>query len=639
MDPQQRMLLETTWQALEDAGIDPDRLRGSRTGVYAGVGLSEYRDLMEAENVAHGYLGTSGSGAVGRIAFVLGLEGPAMPIDMACASSLAAVHQAAVGLRTGEVDVALAGGVNVVLSPAVSGFMMEIGMLSPTGHCNPFDASANGYVRGEGCGMVVLKRLGQAEADGDRIYAVIRGSAVNQNGASAGLTVPNGPAQERVMEEALAQAGVSPSDVDYLEAHAVGSQLGDPIELNAAASVYGKGRDGERPLLVATVKSNIGHLEWAAGVAALIKTVLSMNKGVIPGSLHFQDPNPNVEWDRIPVRVVSDTTDWPAVSGRRPLAGVNAFGLSGTNAHVLVEGYGAPPAPREGTAERTARLLPLSGKSDGALRELARRYLGWLDGAQGSAANGTLSDLAWTAGVGRSHFPHRAGLVFGDAEELRIGLRALAGAEGAPDGETPLEAARVAFAYAGQHDGRVGMGEALYRSEPVARAILDRCDDLIRQERGVSLLDVMFGRSDQDLDDPAWAAPAAYALECALTALWASVGIRPSVVVGTGSGRVAAAQAAGVLGLEDGLRLAAALGELKKVLPGQDAQAARESLEAALAGVTFAAPSVSLVGNASGEVVESVDALDIDYWLRRTGDPAASPAGQRHYPGLEWTSC
>ena len=326
MDPQQRLLLETSWQALEDAGVAPDSLRGSRTGVFAGVATSEYRDLLASRNLAHGYLGTTGSVAVGRVAFALGLEGPAMPVDMACASSLASVHQAVVALQRGEVDLALAGGVNVVLSPSTSAFMLEIGMLSPTGHSSPFDASADGYVRGEGCGMVVLKRLSEAEADGDRIYAVIRGSAVNQNGASAGLTVPNGPAQERVMEEALVQAGASPSEVDYLEAHATGSQLGDPIELNAAASVYGRARDEESPLLVGTVKSNIGHLEWAAGIAAFIKTVLSMNNGVIPPHLHFQDPNPNVDWDQMPVRVTSDNTDWPTASGRQPLAGVNAFG-------------------------------------------------------------------------------------------------------------------------------------------------------------------------------------------------------------------------------------------------------------------------------------------------------------------------
>ena len=348
------MLLEMTWQALEDSGVDPDRLRGTRTGVYAGVGGSEYRDLIQASEHPPSYLGTTGSVAVGRIAFTLGLEGPAMPIDMACASSLAAVHQAVAGLQRGEVDIALAGGVNAVLSPSVSRFMMDIGMLSPTGECRPFDASANGYVRGEGCGMVVLKRLSDAEADGDRIWAVIRGSAVNQNGASAGLTVPNGPAQERVMEEALTQANVSPSEVDYLEAHAVGSQLGDPIELNALASVYGRERDQDRPLLVGSVKSNIGHVEWAAGIAAFIKTVLSITHKVIPQTPHLETPNPNVEWDQMPLRVTSGKTAWPTVSGRQPLASVNAFGLSGTNAHILVEGYGP-----EFSASEAANGAPL----------------------------------------------------------------------------------------------------------------------------------------------------------------------------------------------------------------------------------------------------------------------------------------
>ena len=652
MDPQQRMLLETTWQALEDAGIDPDGLRGSRTGVYAGIGGGEYRDLFQAAGGEHNYLGTTGSVTVGRVAFALGLEGPAMPVDMACASSLASVHQAVAGLQRGEVDLALAGGVNAILSPGVSRYMMDVGMLSPTGHCSPFDASADGYVRSEGCGMVALKRLSEAEADGDRIYAVIRGSAVNQNGASAGLTVPNGPAQERVMEEALAQAGIPASQVDYLEAHATGSQLGDPIELNAAAAVYGKGREADRPLLVGSVKSNIGHAESAAGVAALIKTVLAMNQGVIPRHLHFDTPNPNLQWDQVPVRVAADNTSWPADSGRRPLAGVNAFGLSGTNAHVLVEGYGPPseglpdtngtglpggapqqvpvqlpgvvdgssPSPQE-PGERTARLLPLSGKSDGALRELAKSYLAWLDGEVSGTADATLADMAWTAGVGRSHFQHRAGVVFSDESQLRGGLQALADVGEARDGEATQEATRVAFAYTGHGVRMDGVGEALYRSEPVVRTVLDRCDELMRLDHEVSLLDVMLGRSSSgnDLDDPAWAVPAAYALECALTALWASVGIGPSVVAGVGPGRLAAAQAAGVYSLEEGLRLAVALGGLGKASTEQGAQAARESREslgAELARITTAAPTVPLVGNGAGQLVEAGGALDIDYWLR-----------------------
>ena len=621
--------------------------------MYAGIGTSEYRDLIQAGNRADSYLGTTGSVAVGRIAFAFGLEGPAMPVDMACASSLASVHQAVVGLQRGEVDLALAGGVNVVLSPPISRFMMDIGMLSPTGQCSPFDASADGYVRGEGCGMVVLKRLSDAEADGDRIWAVIRGSAVNQNGASAGLTVPNGPAQERVMKEALTQAGVEPSHVDYLESHATGSQLGDPIELNAAAAVYGDGRGTDRPLLVGSVKSNIGHAEWAAGIAAFIKTVLSMDQGVIPPLLHLRDPNPHVEWDRIPVKIASQKTAWPTGSGRPPLAGINAFGLSGTNAHVLVEGYGsgADSAAADGVAGRPAgapqpvpaslpeavagfsaseagprgaRLLPLSGKSPGAVRDLAGRYVSWLDGRDGPASDALLSDLAWTAGTARSHFPHRAGLVFTDAGQLRQGLRRLAGSYEAPGGGARDGTTRVAFAYTG-HDRRfMAAGEALYRNEPVARAVPERCGEALEGTLDVSLLDVIAGRpgAGQHLNDPALAQPLSYALACALTAQWASIGVRPAAVVGSGPAGLAAAQAAGVLSLEEGLGLAAELGARQRPGPGWDPQAALDGLEAEMAGLTLSAPSISLVRGADGRVVGSVDELDLAGWLRQAGGPA-----------------
>ena len=655
MDPRQRMLLETTWQAIEDAGFDPDQLRGSRTGVYAGVGGSEYRDLIEAGNKDQSYLGTTASVTVGRIAFALGLEGPAMPVDMACASSLAAVHQAAVGLRRGEVDLAIAGGVNVVLSPAVSAFMMDIGMLSPTGQCIPFDASADGYVRGEGCGIVVLKRLSEAQADGDRIWAVIRGSAVNQNGASAGLTVPNGPAQERVMAQALAEAGVAPAEVDYLEAHAVGSQLGDPIELNAVASVYGRDRDPDRPLQIGSVKSNIGHVEWAAGIAAFIKTVLSMNHGAIPGIAHLETLNPNIDWDQAPFRVTPGKVDWPDVSGREPLAGVSAFGLSGTNAHVLVEGYGlgsSEPATDNGThlaagtpvpvetssavpdngltasgdvpPGRATRLLPLSGKSEGALRDAARSYLSWLEGNNGSDADEALYDMVWTASTGRSHFEHRAGLVFSDAAQLRKELRALVDTNGSDDQPLPGAAAKVAFAYSGQSGQGPDNGEALYRSEPAARAVLDRCDELVRDARGVSLLDVMFGRDgiEPDPSDPGWAWPSTYTLDCALTALWANIGVRPNAVFGHGPGALAAAQASGAISLDDGLRLAMVLGDLAN--DGRDGadRVALKPLEATLSGVNFAAPNVSLIDGATGRVVDSGGALDVDYWIGQFQEPA-----------------
>ena len=648
MDPRQRLLLETSWQAIEDAGIDPDRLKGSRTGVYAGVGSSDYRDVIAASGEDESYLGTTGSVSVGRVAFALGLMGPAMPLDTACASSLVAVHQAISGLQRGEVDLAIVGGVNAILSPSITKFMTEVGMVSSSGRCRIFDASADGFVRGEGCGMVVLKRLREAEADGDRIWGVILGSAVNQNGASAGLTIPNGQAQAQVIEEALSRAGVPPADVDYLEAHGLGTDLGDPIEVQAATSVYGRGREAERPLFLGSVKTNIGHLEWAGGIAGLIKTVLAMAHGVIPKHLHFRNPNPNIDWDRLPVRVASEATCWPSSPDRPPRAGVSAFGLSGTNAHVVLEGYGTPSgmctagvarpvtvslpasvAPlipddgEPGKAGRGTRVLPLSGQSDGALRALAERYLSWLDERSGelppdsTASNPVLSDMAWTAGVGRNHFMHRAAVVFSNVSSLRERLAALTDAGERPE---PRRATKVAFAYTGQGSEWIGTGKDLYEGEPVARAVLDRCDEVFRHDRGTSLLDVMFGRDEsvEGLEDPSRTQPALYALECALSALWASVGIRPSVTVGHGIGELAAAQIAGMLSLEDGLRFAAAL-------PGPrmtDQNPNDNDTHAVLNSTMLSPPSIAWVSSVTGHVAGPDDALDAASWLRQTGGEA-----------------
>ena len=662
MDPQQRMMLETSWEALEDAGIDPDGLRGTQTGVYAGIGGSEYREVIESSGKLGNYLGTNASVAAGRIAFALGLEGPAMAIDMACASALAAVHQAVSGLQRGEVDLALAGGVHVVLSTSVSDFMTELGMLSTSGQCSPFDASADGYVRGEGCGVVILKRLSDAEADGDRIWGVIRGSAVNQNGASAGLTVPNGSAQERVMEAALAQAGFSGAEVDYLEAHATGSQLGDAIEANAVGSVYGRGRETDRPLLVGTVKSNIGHLEAAAGAAGLIKTVLAMRQGIIPRHLHFANPNPQIEWASMPLKVTSEKTDWPRSTDRPPRAAVSAFGISGTNAHVVLEGYqdvaiggglhpGMPlfasaenqvpislpetvadlAVSDNGIGERNTRLLPISGKSDSALKDLATKYLSWLDekievSTSEAITPDFLADAAWMASVGRSHFGHRAGVIFKDAESLRDGLAKVRNANGASDDAEPQESTRIAFLYTGDGSQWAGMGKALYDSEPVARAVLDKCDAVVRAERGGSLLDVMFGHPEAagDLGDAAWAQPALYSLECALTALWASIGIRPNAVLGNGTGEIAAAQAAGMFSLEDGLRFVLARSTLMTVLPGVDPSQSLMGLEVAFKDVAASPPSLTMVSGVSGCVIGPEDSFDGAYWSRQARETAGT---------------
>ena len=629
MDPQQRLLLEVTWEALEDAGFDPAGLKGSRGGVYMGIGSNDYQRFVEGGELnLYSATGTSYSTAIGRVAFVLGLEGPALAVDTACSSSLVAIHQAVSGLQRGEADFALAGGVNAILLPVAEDILGSSGALSAVGRCSTFDARADGYVRGEGCGVVVLKRLSDAERDGDRILGVIRGSAVNQDGASAGLTVPNGPAQERVIREALARAGVEPGSVDYLEAHGTGTELGDPIEVRAAASVYGEGRDAERPLLLGSVKTNVGHLEAAAGVAGLIKVLLSMRAGEIPKHLHFETPNPRIPWEELPVRVVSEGSSWPKGLDRPVRAGVSSFGYSGTNAHVVVEGHrmerrsppvlpasspgqfsrpvlpvgagrggvrhGAPMERRSppvlpasspggggvrhrdphspGELPGPARLLPLSGRSGAALAELAGRYAAWLDKGEEEPGWERLSDMAWTAGVGRSHFGVRAGLVFGDGAELGEQLALLA-AEGAVREMVPAEPPRVAFLFTGQGSQWPGMGRDLYGTEPVFREVLDRCEAAFVEERGESLLGVMFGESE-GLDRTEWTQPALFALSAGLTELWRSVGVSPAAVLGHSVGEIGAAWASGALGLEEGLRFAARRGALMGSLAGGGGMAA-----------------------------------------------------------------
>ncbi len=663
MDPQQRLLLETSWHAIDDAGVNPDRLRGSRTGVYTGISSSEYRDLMMSRGDGVNYLGTARSLAVSRISFLLGLEGPSIPVELNCASALFAVHQAVASLRLGEVDMALAGGVNTVLSPDITSEMAYLGMLSDEGRCYAFDARADGFVRGEGCGVIVLKRLSDAEADGDRIWGVIRGSAVNQNGATAGPTVPNGPAQVRVIEDALTQADVAPAEVDYLEAHGAGSALGDPIEVQAAAAVYGRGRAPDRPLLIGSVKTNIGHLESAAGLAGLIKVVMAMRHRRIPKQLHFEKPNPNVDWDRLPVRVTSEVQAWPTYPDRPQLAAVSAFGISGANAHVVVEGFGTcdegahsaetgievagtrqtvvvklPPGVTESQRDdprletRTNRFLPLSGKNPAALGELAGSCLSWLDrclatGSDAESEEEFLADMAWTASVGRSHFNCRAGVVFRDTATLREGLAQLASNEApSASGETNwinVAAARrkVAFVYDGW-DGRWrDVVKGLYDSEPVLRDVLDHCEALFRNETDASLLDPLFGGegTENKINDPAWTDPAAYALQCAVTALWSSLDIRPGVVCGRGVGEIAAAQATGAFTLDEGLRIALARGEtVKNMDENRSVRVSEEELLTRLDGINVSTPSLAMVSGATGNEVGVADVLDFDRWRHRT---------------------
>ena len=422
MDPQHRLLLETAWRAVEHSGTAPMALANTQTGVFIGLSTHDYLAMMSDELgydeiEAYQAIGTAGAAGAGRISYRLGLHGPAVTVDTACSSSLVAVHQACQALRLGECNVALAGGANVLISPASMIAFSRAHMLAPDGRCKTFDASADGYVRGEGCGVIVVKRLDDAIRDGDRIRAVIRGSAINQDGASGGLTVPNGVAQQRVITEALERAGLEPSDVGYLEAHGTGTSLGDPIEVQAAGAALGKGRDATQPLLIGSVKTNIGHLEAAAGMAGLIKIILSLEHEVLPKHLNFQNPSPHIPWDRLPVRVVDEAMPWER-NDRPRIAGVSSFGFSGTNAHVIVaEAPVAPAAPVVAATaplsdDRRAMVLPLSARTPAALVQTAELYRSWLS----AHPQASLSDVCFTAGVGRSHFEHRAALVVNSKE-------------------------------------------------------------------------------------------------------------------------------------------------------------------------------------------------------------------------------
>ena len=610
LDPQQRLLLETSWEAIEDAGIAPHLLNGSSTGVFVGISNNDYGDMIDRIGMGPSLYAIAGncfSTASGRIAYILGLKGPAIATDTACSSSLVAVHQAVASLHQGEVNLALVGGVSALLSPPTTTAFASAGMLSPSGRCWTFDEAADGFVRGEGCGVLVLKRLAEAEASGDRIWAIIRGSAMNQDGASQGMWVPDACSQEQVIKDALDRAGVVPSTVNYLEAHGTGTRVGDPIELRAASAIYGRGREEDAPLLIGSVKTNIGHLSAASGVAGLMKVVLSMNRGIIPKHLNFENPTSQVDWTELSVRVTDSPVDWYS-GGKKPLrAGVNSFGFSGTNAHVIVDSYlsqngdgshvwGWPtgrelrvlgpsierlanlPSTDVISNERQVRLLPLSAKSESALHALAKRYLVLIDQythnvrGDGTEEKSWFPDLVWTASIGRTHFPYRAGIPFDSLVSLRTGLKKLAESSSPVTSGGPK---KVAFLYTGQASQWVGMGRELYDCEPIFQAVLDRCDALLRKELDPSLLDVMFGRSAPEyLNRPAWLQPAIYSLECALTILWKSVGVQPDVVFGHSLGEIAAAEAAGVFTLEDGLRFAAKRGQLFETLPGNGAMAA-----------------------------------------------------------------
>ncbi|GJF15963.1 putative polyketide synthase [Mycolicibacterium cyprinidarum] len=594
IEPQQRLMLETVWEGAERAGYAPSDLRGSRTGIFVGVGANEYAHLLSGESIdkiePHFITGNALNAISGRVAFTLGLEGPAVAVDTACSSSLVAVHQACQALRSGDCDMAFAGGVNVLLSPVTTVAASRARMLSPVGRCKTFDASADGYVRGEGCGILVLKRLSDAVRDGDRVCAVIPSSAVNQDGASSGLTVPNGGAQQRLIGSVLARAGLAGGEVDYLEAHGTGTPLGDPIEAQAAAAAYGASRDADRPLLMGSVKTNVGHLESASGAAGLIKVVLSLQHDLLPQSLHFDTPSPHIPWDSLPVRVVDKAIPWYPM-GRPRRAGVSSFGFTGTNAHILIEEAPAQPGADDAVAapeltespepsnpseqarrEQALNVLAMSARSPEALVMLAQRYQGWLS----AHPDADIADVCLTAGAGRSHFEHRAALVVDSIEDARMSLADLVAGRtrtGVVRGEHTHNPV-TAWLFTGQGSQYPGMARELFDAEPVFAETVTRCAEAVKDILPDPLLEVLFandretgGQAGERLRHTSFAQPALFAVEMGLARLWQSWGIEPDVVLGHSVGQYAAACVAGVFSLEDGARLMAERGRMFGSLP------------------------------------------------------------------------
>jgi phthiocerol/phenolphthiocerol synthesis type-I polyketide synthase D len=592
LDPQQRLLLETSWRALEHAGQAPDKLVATRTGVFVGMSMLEYGRLMEeaACDLTEVYAATGNAlnTAAGRIAFVLGLQGPCLSIDTACSSSLVALHTACRSLRGRECDLALAGGVNLVLLSRWSHVMSGWGLMAADGRCKTFDASADGFVRSEGCGMVALRRLADAEARGDRILAVILGSAVNHDGHSSGLTVPNGLAQQALIRAALDDAGLQPDAIDYVEAHGTGTPVGDPIEVEALAHAIGRGRADGPPLLIGSVKTNIGHAEAASGIAGVMKVVLGLQHQSIPPHLHFSTPNPAIPWTLAPLRVTTDATAWPR-SARRRVAGISSFGFSGTNAHVIVgEPLEAAGAPHAGE-DRPVHVLTMSARHPDSLRELASAYVERLS----SLAAADLPALCYSANTGRARMVERLAVAAPTPQSMASALEAWLGEGSAPSVFRstcrPTHAPKLALLFTGQGSQFAGMGRVLYETNAVVREVLDDCARRLKPHMERPLLDVMFGAEAGRIDDTAYAQPALFALEYALAALWRAWGVVPDVVVGHSVGEIVAATVAEVMTLDDGLRLVAARGRLMQKLPRDGAMAAvltdRATVEAAIADV------------------------------------------------------
>ncbi|KOG64581.1 beta-ketoacyl synthase [Streptomyces griseoflavus] len=612
IDPQQRLVLETAWHALENANIDPTPLRRGNGGVYVGASSIDY--ALEIDGLPYEELdGHLASGITmfplsGRLSYFLGWRGPSVSVDTACSSSLSALHMAVQGLRQRECDIALCGGVNALHHPRIMVMFSHGQMLAADGRCKTFDDAADGYVRAEGCGMLVLKRLSDAERAGDSVLALVRGTAIGQDGDSAGLTVPNGPAQELVIRRALAAARLAPGDIQYVEAHGTGTPVGDPIELGAVNDVFMESHTRENPLLVGSVKTNLGHMEPASGVVGVIKTVLQLRSGTVYPHLNLTTPSARIPWDTYPVRVPTECTPWPGDDTRRAV--VNSFGFAGTISAVVLEEapHRAPAGIGEDTAgervadgERPSAVFTVSGKSAAALRRQVERYEEFL------AGNPTIDieRLCYTANVGRAHFSHRLSGVVKDLDGLSALLRAhLAEEEPPAAGKTR----RVAFLFSGQGTQYNGMGAALYERFPVFRESVDTCDRTFGAYLTVPVRDLLLGTADDAtlIDRTEYTQPALFTLEYSLAKLWMSWGVRPNVLIGHSIGEVVAAAVAGLFSLPDAVRLVAARARLMQSVRTAGGMAAVHAPAGEIEPLLEESPELAMAAvNAPGQCVVS----------------------------------